>query len=210
MSSIPKSPKIFLLNGAKLSGKDTGGGWLAAKYGTVVKFAEPIKRAVTAVYHAGNRDEFDKYDTPELKDLPQDIYFGKSCREVQISVSETWLKKFHNDDRIFGKFLIKDIERRQDMPNLLSRRNYFVTDSGFAPEAEALIEKYGAGNVFLARIHCPGCNFTGDSRSYINLDAYGIRTRDIQNSKEPGGLNTYLENLDAFVKSCYDIEPGFI
>ncbi len=211
MSSTTKSPKIFLLNGPKYSGKDTGGAWLAAKYGTVVKFAEPIKRAVTAVYHAGNRDDFDKYDTPELKDLPQGVYLGKTCREVQISVSEDWLKPFHNNPKVFGYFLINDIQRRQDMPNLLSRRNYFVTDSGFEPEAEALIDMYGAENMFLARVHCDGCTFTGDSRSYINLDKFGVKSMDITNNKKPGGLNGYLETLDTFIKSCYDgIEPGFI
>lgn len=197
------TPKIFLLNGPPRSGKDTGGAWLAAKYGTLVKFAAPIKAGVTAIYHGGNRDEFDKYDSAELKDLPQAVYFGKSCREVQIAVSETFLKPFHGDQAVFGHILVKEIERRENIPALFSRRNYFVTDSGFRPEAEVLVEKYGAQNVFLIKVQRDNCDYRGDSRGYIDL---GVPTLSISNDT----LDEYLEGLDLFVKEMFQQnEPGF-
>lgn len=191
-----QSPKIFLLNGPPRSGKDTGGHWLAAKYGQVVKFAEPIKRAVCAIYHGNDRAAFDHYDSAELKDMPQQVYFGKTCREAQIAVSETFLKPFHNDKGVFGKLLVQDIERREETPNLLSRRNYFVTDSGFRPEAEIIVERFGAQNVFLIRVEREGYSYLGDSRGYIALDDLGVQTLVVKNAD----LELYLATLDKFVR----------
>lgn len=188
-------PKIFLLNGPAGSGKDTAGAYLVKSVGgRVLKFAEPIKRAAAAIYHAGDRNAFNVFDASvEEKKKPRDIYFGKSCREVQIGVSENFLKPFHGDQQIFGRILCEEID---SVSQLNEGEAFFITDSGFRPEAEMLVERYGAENVFLFRLFRDGCSFAGDSRSYITLKDLGVSEFDIQNPND---------NIGAFYKTLYDI-----
>ncbi len=190
-------PKIFLLNSPPRGGKDTSAEFLAGHYkGNVRKFAEPIKKAVTAVYHGGDRAEFNKYDTPKLKDLPQDVYFGKSCRECQIGVSEGWLKAFHNDQGVFGKILFQQIIREQVSNVVPEAPLYFISDSGFRKEAEVLVDMFGAENIFLFRIFRDGYTFAGDSRSYIMLKDVGVREFDVQNVEDnPDIMFGAMKNL---------------
>lgn len=197
MSSTNKPPKIVLLNGPPRVGKDTAGAYLASKYGSVVKFAEPIKAAATAIYHRGDRAAFDRIDTAAYKDLPQEIYFGKTCREVQIGVSEKFLKDFHGDPAIFGQFLRREIEYRESVPELFPRHTYFATDSGFDKEALVLVNEYGPANVMLLRLHRKGHDYRGDSRGYITLSAFGVREHDVDNEE----LDKYLSEVDALTQS---------
>lgn len=194
------APSIFLLNGPPRSGKDTAAKYLEQRYsGKLLKFAEPIKRAVTAIYHGGNRAEFDKYDTPELKDTPQAVYFGKTCREVQIAVSENFLKPFHGDKGIFGKILALEIDRQ--LPRY-QEGPYFISDSGFRGEAEILVDKYGSCNVFLVRIHRESHSFKGDSRDYITLKDLGVQEFDLDNIED--NLLAFFGAAEHIVKCCYD------
>lgn len=195
-----KEPLFFLLNGPPRSGKDTAAVWLEKRYdGKLLKFAEPIKRAVTAIYHGGDRAEFDKYDTAELKDTPQEVYFGKTCRQVQIGVSEAFLKPFHGDQRIFGNILARQVER---IHGRLASGPYFISDSGFRPEAEVLVDKYGAKNIILFRIFRDGFTFgqVTDSRNYITLRDLGVREFDIQNPND--NMQAFYGALDNILEHC--------
>ncbi len=193
-------PKIFFINGPPGSGKDTAGIHLARKYasGQVYKFAQPIKDAVVAIYHKGNKAAFDALDTYENKGIPQAVYFGKTCREVQIAVSEFFLKPFHGDQAVFGKFLARDIRAEMSHARVSlfpGPRFFFITDSGFRPEAEELVREFGADNCFLLRIRREGYTYAGDSRDYINLRDLGVAERDVINDYLPN----YLALLEAFV-----------
>lgn len=191
-------PKIFLLNGPPRSGKDTGSEWLSKHFGgRVLKFANPIKRTVTALFHNGDRKAFMAMDTAELKDTPQDIYFGKSCRAVQIGVSENFLKPFFNDTGVFGRLLVNEIDAYRDR---LFTGPFFISDSGFRTEAEVLIEKYGAENIFLLRLHRENHTFKGDSRGYITLKDLNVREFDITNTND--NLPAFYENLRYVVDHC--------
>jgi hypothetical protein len=189
--------QIFLLNGPPRAGKDTAAEHLARLYtAQVKKFAEPIKRAVTAIYHGGDKAEFQKYDSPELKDIPQEVYFGKSSRECQIGVSENFLKPFHNDQGVFGKILLQQILREHSATKYL----YFISDSGFRREAEVLVERFGPRNVNLFRIFRDGYTFKGDSRDYITLKDLGVREFDIQN--HDGNESIMFDEMHSIVDHC--------
>lgn len=191
-------PKFFLLNAPPRSGKDTAGQYLASVFGgKVIKFAEPIKRAVTAIYHNNDREDFNRYDTAKLKDIPQDIYFGKTCRETQIAVSENFLKPFHGDQSIFGKLLHRDIQERLVMGET---GPFFITDCGFNRETELLVEQYGARNVFLFRIFRDGYTFSGDSRGYITVKHLGVREFDVENTS--GNVQAFYAALNNIVPHC--------
>ena len=168
-------PKIFLLNGPPGSGKDTAGRFLAGLFrGTVMKFATPLKDGCTAIYCNGNRELFNSFDTFENKGSPSEQFMGVSCRQAQIDMSEKYMKPVYGQD-VFGKILANKI-------NLDQKDFIFVTDSGFAPEAQVLIEKFGVDNVILIKLEREGHTYDGDSRSYISLE--GIDTYTITNQED--------------------------
>lgn len=175
------TPKIILLNGAPRSGKDTFGKRFAKKHGgKVMKFAEPIKAACAAMYCGGSRALFDSYDTPEEKDKAHAVFFGKTTREVQISISEEYMKPLYGQD-IFGHILSNSLDRDIQDERRAHSPVYFITDSGFDKEAFVLINRFGVENIKLIRLHRDGHTFKGDSRGYVNLDKQGITGTDIDN-----------------------------
>lgn len=172
--------KIILINGPAGSGKDTMAEKLKDKLGyftKLEKFAKPIKLAVAAIYFGGNYEAFAKYDTFEAKKVPAEVFLGKTPREVQIAVSEFFLKPYHEDKRVFGKLMATRLKMADINQHVL------VSDSGFREEAEELVDQFGAENILLVRLHREGYTFDGDSRSYINLDDLGVATLDIENEE---------------------------
>lgn len=149
--------RIILLNGPPSCGKDT---IAEVMQHYVVKFATPLKDTVCQLYCGGDRDLFDKYDKDaKYKNEPSGQFFGLSCREAQINVSEKFMKPIHGK-RVFGDILARALEGHEG--------DFFVvSDSGFIEEAMALVEKFGPNKVMLIRLHRDGCNYDGDSRSYI-------------------------------------------
>lgn len=190
MASTTLSKKIFLLNAPPRAGKDTAAAHLVEYFGgELVKFAAPLKRGAAAIFCGGDKALFDSYDTPEKKDTKCEQFLGKSCREVQINISEKFMKLIHGTE-VFGNLLAKEIE---NSPQEL----FFISDSGFAPEAEVLAQKFGAENITLIRIHRDGYDYSGDSRSYINLDHLAITTYDVINPNDD--VNTFFSRLREIV-----------
>ena len=184
--------KIILLNGPAGSGKDTAAALLAeANGGGIVKFASPLKRAAAAIYFSGNQKKFDEFDTYEEKGIEREEFFGKSCRQVQIDISEKFLKVQHGQD-VFGRILSKSLSYYKELGY---DTNFYVSDSGFVPEAEVLVKDYSPANVILVRIYRPGYNFEGDSRSYIRLDHLGVQSHDVHNDGTPTEFLTKLMEI---------------
>lgn len=173
-------PYIFLINGPPGAGKDTLGHFLTERTvsSAVVKFAAPIKRAAAGIY---GREDFLAHDNFEVKNEPAAAFLGKSCREVQIAISEQFMKQFHGID-VFGRFLARDITIRNQKQDI---DNFFVTDSGFLDEAKVLVDTFGADRIILFRIHREGHTFSGDSRGYIDLSELGVQQFDIKNNGTP-------------------------
>lgn len=97
------------------------------------------------------------------------------------------MKPLHGVE-VFGKVLANYI--RASHSDL-----FFVSDSGFRPEAEVLVREFGAQNVMLIRIHREGFDFTlpggkKDSRDYVNLDDLGVESHDLENVN--GDLNALV------------------
>lgn len=182
--------KIILFNGPPGAGKDTVAQALAEKLpnSKLVKFAEPLKNGAAGIYFGGDRKAFNVYDTFEKKGKPEEVFSGKSCREVQIAISEQFLKIFHHQ-KIFGEILAREIKKLKKNPHKIT--TFLVSDSGFAPEAEVLVEHFGADKIILIRIHRDEYTYErfNDSRSYINLDHLGVQSHDFINVEgEPHAL----------------------
>lgn len=195
--------KILLLNGPPRSGKDTIAQILQKRASSSIhleKFALPIKTCVPLAFSIDRETWNNELDTASNKDLPNDLFYGETPRDVQISFSEDWLKPLCGKD-IFGKLALRRLE-------WICTRGFgtvIFSDSGFAPEAQVLIDRFGAEAIQLWRINREGCNYKGDSRGYINLD--GVRTYDVPNNGSLNDLRDLIEPLfDAFTLPREQIE----
>ena len=56
---------------------------------------------------------------------------------------------------------------------------FTITDSGFGPEALPIIKMFDPENCTLIRVRRDGCDFSGDSRSYVDLP---VKTIDVKNA----------------------------
>lgn len=173
-------PKIILVNGPPRAGKDTA--QEAVPDSVRAKFAQAVKEGTHAAFGLSLTDyPMDVFEA--VKDEPNTLFFGKTPREAYIAYSEMFMKPFTGDQEVFGKLLIRwieGVEMEWDVYNL-PPLPFIITDSGFLPEAEALVREYGAENIKLIRVHREGCNFDNDSRSYINLDHLDVDSEDVVN-----------------------------
>ena len=154
------SKKIILLNAPPGAGKDFAAQFLVKNVRDcrLDKFARLLKERTHALYGFPDRD-FTYYEYS--KDIPSTDFLGLTPREAYIRVSETYFKPTHGN-RVFGELLSKEL-------NNIPEEVIAISDSGFCEEAEVLIEKYGTNNVLLIKIHREGCDFSEDSRDYIEL-----------------------------------------
>lgn len=160
--------KIILLNGPAGSGKDTIGRFLVDKLNKagIYKFADPIKKAVAALFDLSPEEYQFYFETQQGKNNPSPRFNNKTPREWLISFSEDFAKK-NGGPQIFGKILGDKLRTNFSSGVIESA---VVTDSGFLPEAEAVLNTFGNEvDVYLIRLNRTGYKFDGDSRGYIHL-----------------------------------------
>lgn len=184
--------KVIFLNGPPRSGKDFSGKILQESYVgkeqsyqdflRLYKFAEFVKEGTHGAYGLVYSDSgvlpADSYEAE--KDVPLTDFRGRTPRECYIAYSEAFMKPLHGP-RVFGEIL-------RDAVRHIRSGVVAVTDSGFVPEAEVLVEHFGPGNCCLVRLSREGCSFSGDSRSYIDLSHLSVVQYDIVNPGTPDGL----------------------
>lgn len=183
--------RIILFNGPPRCGKDTAakamlnngpiGAWKFDRMSMPLKlgFAGMIGLPRGHVDSYGN-----VFGYEEIKEQPLDL-LGVSYRQFQIDMSEKFLKPLYGQD-IFGRLFIAR-NNREDPINVL------VPDCGFQVEAESLAKHYGSENMLLIRIGRDGCDFSKDSRGYID-PLPGMKWWDISN-------NDTIENFIGTVKN---------
>ena len=173
---------IVLFNGPPRSGKDTAAKEMKDLYkrdAEIIKFAAPLKYLTRAFAEfMGDLHGNVLTDIPSVKETANKYLLDLSPREFQIMVSEEWMKpKF--GDSVFGTIAARQIKLFPDWQS----RIFLISDSGFRSESETLVETFGASNVLLVRLHRRGCDFTLDSRSYIELADLGVTEIDIDNDQ---------------------------
>lgn len=180
-------PRFVFINGPSGSGKSTLAGLLCSTSDKCWQesFAEPIRDMIRTVFFPEQGPI--NYDV-DLKDGPTKKIFlkqlanldvkavGPTLRQAMINFSEGYMKPNFGQD-IFGHLLWK---RCQDQS--LFYDHFIIDDSGFAPEARFIIDQVGTDNCVLIRLHRNGCDFTGDSRSYVDLP---IKTIPVRNDSVP-------------------------
>lgn len=166
--------KLVLFNGPPRSGKDTAADYLVeTRNAYSFKFSAPVKAAIKATFDL-HEEEVEYIES--IKSEPTTIFNGLSYRQAQISFSEDWLKPTFGQE-IFGRLAAQRLRKaiRQGPDQSL----YVSSDSGFASEAYPVIKVFGPENVLLVRVFRDGCDFTGDSRSYLDLK--GVSTVTLTN-----------------------------
>lgn len=175
---------LILLNGPPRSGKDEGAAYLYSKYNAHwFRMSQPIKDALRAMFHM---TEAQYKECEAKKDTKMEYLFDLSFREAQIAFSEVFAKE------VFGITVFGHLAARRVAQSV--SRMFVCSDSGFAQEAHPFVQLVGAKNVLVVRLHRRGCDFSHDSRSYINID--GATNIDLENN---GSLTMYRENLDGVV-----------
>lgn len=166
---MTNTKKIILFNAPPGAGKDHAAQYIVKNYAGACldKFARVLKERTHALYGFPERS-WSYYEN--CKDEPHNDFMGITPRQAYINVSEKYFKPMHGE-KVFGEILARELDKYEW--NLL-----VISDSGFKPEAEVLIDKYGSNNITLVRIHREGHTFDGDSRSYIELP---VETIDMWN-----------------------------
>jgi SNF2 family DNA or RNA helicase len=171
---------IVLFNGPPRSGKDTAVSLVHSAYkrdAVPMKFATPLK-AITRSFAEFMGDQHGNVLSNELgvKEQPNKFLLNTSPRNFQISISEDWMKPVFGLD-VFGHIAAQQIKLFPEWQT----RMFLFSDSGFRDEAAHLVNVFGADNVLLVRLHRMGCDFTLDSRSYIELADIGVTEVDVTN-----------------------------
>jgi hypothetical protein len=188
---MPK-PYVVFLNGPPGSGKDYAAETLSETSDLTVskyKFSEPLKEAVCAALEI-SRAEL------EASKNKIDPIFGVTLRQVQIDMSEQWMKFCYGSD-IFGRLTTKRMAEEIQMTDESGEEQndiFVISDSGFDKEAYSVLKLFGNENALLIRLHRDGHSFEGDSRSYIDLD--DVRTVDLNND----GTSNFNTKLVKIVK----------
>ena len=193
--------KIFLLNAPPLAGKDTAGTMLRAHFAhsTILKFAAPLKEGVAAIFCSGDTQRFAELDSPEQKGLPHEEFFGATTRQVQIDLAEKFIKPNYGVQAL-GYILANAVSAALKGPVGHEEPLFFITDSGFREEAEILVNRFGAENIVLIRIHRANCTYDKDSRSYISLMDLNIKEFDVDND------GTYGEFRDKLIEIVNEVK----
>jgi hypothetical protein len=183
--------KLILFNGPRHSGKDAASLHVANAWNAYhFKFSAPIKAAVKAAFDLSDEDVL---YLETIKTTPTPILLGKSYVEVQISFSENWAKLFFGQD-VFGQIAERKLTY---VANETGTQLFVCSDSGFAVEAWPIINTiFGKENTLLVRISREGKDFTGDSRSYIDLP--GVDTIRIENNETLSNYHSAIDDLIAF------------
>lgn len=181
--------RIVLLNGPPGAGKDTGAEYLARYFFDTVniKFSESLKRSVFVDVGIPYETPLDFFDP--VKDLPFDLFGGRSFRQALIEKSEDHGKPLYGDAHYGRVFLRRAAQAAHQGIKLLA-----VSDSGFAGEAKAIIPFFPQHHVMLVRIRAEarGKTFAGDSRGYIDLPE--VHQVNLWND-DPEGPASFLSDL---------------
>ena len=178
------SKQLILFNGPRHSGKDTAANHVWRTFENVRRFkmSRPLKDGIKAFF---NLTDAQVAYLEQNKTKPDDLLFGNSYVDTQISLSEHWAKEFFGMT-VFGKLAARELAT--------SASTLFVcSDSGFAYEAEPIVRTIGKENTLLIRLHRPGKTFDGDSRSYIEMP--GVMTLDMHNAGEVFQFQTQVTQV---------------
>jgi len=190
--------KIIILNGPPESGKDTLADYVVQNipYFHKMKFAAPLKGGCKEMYGLTETQVAELESNRALKDAPNDLLFGRSWRQVNIDLSENYMKPKYGLD-VFGKILVNSIKTS-------GKERIIVSDGGFDVEIPPLIKAFGAESILMVRLSRDGTDYSKDSRSYIDAKALGIRSMKLHNDNLLDARLELYSKVRWFVDDYFD------
>ena len=170
--------KVVLLNAPPRAGKDTAAqgiinalqshsacGHPLPYVAGLHKMADTLKRGVHLLLGV----DMSPAELEDSKDTPLPEFIGKTPRQAYIAASEGFMKPFFGA-RVFGNIFVNRIRAAARMAEVATGSEYLCvcSDLGFYDELLPLIEAFGADNILMLRVTRAGCDFSNDSRSYLN------------------------------------------
>jgi hypothetical protein len=151
--------KIVVFNGPPRSGKDTMTDhmWTVTPSSARLKMSQPLKDGVKALFRLTDAQ---MSHLERIKDEPSDLLHGYTFREMQIKISEEWLKPTFGND-IFGKIAAQYVTEN------IHNHVLFISDGGFLDELVPLHLLVGHANFLVVQLHRRSTDFSNDSRGYI-------------------------------------------
>lgn len=176
--------RVIFVSGPPRAGKTTVQGALVSRLPDAAGFnfaAELRERTALALrLDPGRVAEFEEH-----KDRPQTALNGQTWRRVLQRFSEDFAKQVYGE-QVFGHWALRRI---LDFPRKL--RFAVFGDSGFASEAQPVVDFFGIENCLRVHIQRPGCDYSNDTRSDWSI--FGMPRADIGNTGSTEDLFRTLE-----------------
>lgn len=166
---------IVILNGPPNSGKDTIGisAYSQGEFDGLLRFKEQLYKDTAELLRIPVSLVVEFAANRELKDKPHKLFYGRTPRQMLIHVSEKVKKPAYGED-YYGKALAEAIQKDYSPDDVV-----VVTDGGFSSELIPL--KNIGHDVLLVKLYREGCDFSNDSRDYLDGEALGVPTTALQN-----------------------------
>lgn len=157
--------KVIVLNGAPMTGKDSIADKLPMQS---FSFKMGIYDYIEDVFGEYFLEELlEDLADRDVKDKELIRYDNKSPRQFLQYISEDIVKPRHGQG-YFGKVVADKIMRWKD--SFPSDEWFVISDGGFGSEIESLNWNLPEGSqVFVANLHRKGCDFTGDTRGFVEF-----------------------------------------
>jgi hypothetical protein len=149
---------IILFNGPPGSGKDAAADFFKEKGFKHLSFKYQLFKETISFFAVDEEWFMSGYKDRSRKELPEDLLEGMSRREAMIYVSEEITKPALGQD-IFGNLVANEIDPNKD---------YCISDGGFIDEVAPVINKVGSENFILVQLARDGCDYSSDSRRYLD------------------------------------------
>jgi len=175
--------KVIFFNGPPGCGKDTISNMYAKDF-YHIKMAAPLKVGCYNLFFGINDHKLSPMEIVDsLENFKEDKVLPENdltWRQFLIETSENHMKPLFGDD-IFGRIVRDSMKHIEDFTDF-NKKGFVVSDSGFVEEALPVIYEMDPENCVLIRLHRDGCDFSKDSRSYIELEEYNVAQYDVQNN----------------------------
>jgi hypothetical protein len=195
---------VILISGPPRSGKDTAMIALCEQmpYGFIPiidRFSMPLKASVCSWLGY----ELDYNGNSVLEETKEKIIpeLGVSYRQAQINLSERHMKELY-DEEVFGRLMVSRIREASESAPPFDKLVFIIPDSGFASEMKVVERAVGSENMILIRSHREGCDYSGDSRSYVFSNT--IKSHDIHNVDKEEYERIVVDVVSEFLKERFD------
>lgn len=182
----------IVFNGPPGSGKDAICDHLVGKLAKNgykhLRFKDKLFELAMTIYSISEKDFFDIYNDRDMKEQPLDIFYGRSARQVLIHISEVMIKPEFGKN-YFGVAAAK---------TLVNGINVF-SDGGFPEELEGIYEATN-GHMLIVQLFRDGCDFSNDSRNYIN----NFKDVPIVKVDNNGTLDDFFEKVKIVIQDKFE------